>query len=175
MLITTSRQARHGTARHGPAGEPEEVRPTVPTAVLCETEGSVVLGTAGLPFSVFVCSVQMFQRGKHLSFPSTHSFYNHRKKQKNAVCLFLTTPSVFLSPWQRSSFLIMRKLNLLVPKQQENKSHAHLGPWVLVTRPASRGCQEQTRGGQARPQDHRAGQAIPLSHSVGSLWVSCAW
>lgn len=83
--------------------------------------------------------------------PSTHSFYNHRKTEKCSV--FLSTPSVFLSPWQRGSLLIMRKLNSLVPKQPGNKPHAHLGPGgggCLSHTACFPGCQGQTRGGQAR-------------------------
>lgn len=60
-----------------------------------------------------------------------HAFLLKSQKNRKMQCLFLSTPSVFPSPWQRSSFLIMRKLNLLVPKQRGNKSHAHLGPWVF--------------------------------------------
>ena len=43
-------------------------------------------------------------------------------------CLFLSTPSVFLSPWQCNSYLILKKLNLPVPKQLGNKSQCTLGP-----------------------------------------------
>lgn len=119
-------------------GNGRNARPTAPTAVLCETECYVVLGTAGLPFSGFVCSA-LYECSNMASIsPSPPRIpFIITEKQKKMWCLFLSTPSAFLSPWQRGSFLIMRKLNLLVPKQRGNKSHARLGPWVSVTRLAS--------------------------------------
>lgn len=156
-------------------GNGRNARPTAPTAVLCETECYVVLGTAGLPFSGFVCSA-LYECSNMASIsPSPPRIpFIITEKQKKMRRLFLSTPSAFLSPWQHSSFLIMRKLNLLVPKQRGNKSHAHLGPWVSVTRLASWACQEQTRGGQAHPQDHCVGLVKLLSRRAGQPVALCA-